>query len=54
MNASYLAEKFAAALPYDRYVLTGTEEQQRRWRQVYEATRLTPARPSSWPALSGK
>jgi hypothetical protein len=42
MNASFLAEKFAAALPYDRYVLTGSEEQQRRWRQIYEATRLTP------------
>ena len=41
MNASYLSEKFAAALPYDRYVLTGTEEQQRRWKQVYDACRLT-------------
>jgi thioredoxin-like negative regulator of GroEL len=43
MNASYLAEKFAAALPYDRYLLTGTDEQQRRWRQVHDAARLTPA-----------
>src|ERR1700719_541215 len=43
MNASYLAEKFAAALSYDRYLLTGTDEQQRRWRQVYDAARLTPA-----------
>src|SRR3954447_11628423 len=43
MNANFLADKFAAALPYDRYVRTGTEEQQRRWRQVYEAARLTPA-----------
>ena len=42
MNAAFLAAKFAAALPYDAYVRTGTEEQQRRWRQVYEATRLTP------------
>jgi hypothetical protein len=42
MNAGYLADKFAAALPYDRYVRTGTEEQQRRWRQVYEAAGLTP------------
>src|SRR6266702_8956107 len=41
MNTSFLAEKFAAALPYDRYVRTGTEEQQRRWRQVYDATQLT-------------
>lgn len=43
MQASFLAEKFAAALPYDRYVRTGTEEQQRRWQQVYEAARLTDA-----------
>ena len=43
MDAAFLAEKFAAALPYDRYVQTGTEEQQRRWRQVYEAARLTDA-----------
>lgn len=41
MNASYLKDKFAAAFPYSRYVTSGTEEQQRRWRQVYEATRLT-------------
>ena len=43
MNASFLAEKFAASLPYDRYVRTGTEEQQRRWQQVYEAARVTDA-----------
>jgi thiol-disulfide isomerase/thioredoxin len=43
MNASFLAEKFATALPYDRYVLTGTEEQKRRWQQVYDAARLTDA-----------
>ena len=40
MNASFLAEKFAAALPYSHYVRTGTEEQQRRWRQVYDAAQL--------------
>jgi len=40
MNTSFLAEKFTAALPYDRYVHTGTEEQQRRWQQVYEAAHL--------------
>lgn len=43
MQASFLAEQFAAALPYDRYVQTGTAEQQRRWQQVYDAARLTPA-----------
>jgi hypothetical protein len=43
MQASYLAEQFAAALPYDRYLQTGTDEQRRRWQQVYDAARLTPA-----------
>lgn len=43
MNASYLAEKFTTALPYERYVRTGTEEQQRRWQQVYEAAHPTGA-----------
>jgi thiol-disulfide isomerase/thioredoxin len=42
MNASYLSEKFSTALPYDRYLITGTPEQQRRWTQVYEATKLNP------------
>lgn len=42
MDARYLADKFAAALPYDRYVLTGKEEQQRRWKQVYDAAALAP------------
>jgi len=43
MQASFLAEKFAEALPYDRYVRTGNEEQQRRWQQVYTAARVTDA-----------
>ena len=43
MNASFLAAKFQAALPYDRYIQTGTDEQRRRWGQVYDAARLTPA-----------
>jgi thiol-disulfide isomerase/thioredoxin len=34
-------EQFEYALPYDRYVQTGTDEQQRRWRQVYETAQLT-------------
>jgi thiol-disulfide isomerase/thioredoxin len=37
----FLVEKFASGAPYDRYVQTGNEEQQRRWKQVYEAARLT-------------
>jgi hypothetical protein len=43
IKASYLSEQFASGLPYDRYVQTGNDEQQRRWRQVYEAARLTDA-----------
>jgi thiol-disulfide isomerase/thioredoxin len=43
MDKQLLAETFAAALPYDGYVRTGTEEQQRRWKQVYDSTHLTEA-----------
>ncbi len=41
MKASYLSDKFASALPYDAYLKTGTDEQQRRWKQVYDAAKLT-------------
>jgi thiol-disulfide isomerase/thioredoxin len=43
MNAQFLNEKFTAALPYEAYVHSSTEEQQRRWKQVYDATAVTPA-----------
>jgi hypothetical protein len=43
MDAAFLGQKFAAALPYDAYVRTGTAEQQRRWQQLYDVARLTPA-----------
>jgi thiol-disulfide isomerase/thioredoxin len=42
MDAAYLHDKFNAAQPYDRYVATGTPEQQQRWQQVYDAARLNP------------
>src|SRR5579871_3047915 len=42
MQAGELASFYEAALPYDRYVATGTPEQQRRWQQVYAAAALTP------------
>ncbi|HET6142410.1 MAG TPA: thioredoxin family protein [Candidatus Acidoferrales bacterium] len=42
-NSQSLAGNFAAALPYDRYLQTGTEEQRRRWTQVYDAAHLTEA-----------
>ena len=41
VKAAYLSDQFASGLPYDRYVQTGTDEQQRRWSQVYDAARLT-------------
>jgi len=37
IDTTFLAEKFRLADPYDRYVQSGTDEQQRRWRQVYDA-----------------
>src|SRR5580700_2565786 len=43
MNSSYLSQKFSSALSYPDYVLTGTPEQQRRWKQVYDLARLTDA-----------
>jgi thiol-disulfide isomerase/thioredoxin len=43
MNSKYLSMKFAAALPYDRYLATGTEEQRRRWGEVYDAANVTDA-----------
>jgi hypothetical protein len=43
MNSSYLSEKFSKALPYTPYLLTGTPEQQRRWTDVYNAAKLSPA-----------
>jgi thiol-disulfide isomerase/thioredoxin len=42
-NASYLLYRFTSGLSYDRYLQTGTEEQQRRWTQVYDAAHLTDA-----------
>src|SRR4051812_6604689 len=37
IDTAFLTEKFRLADPYDRYVQSGTDEQQRRWRQVYDA-----------------
>jgi thiol-disulfide isomerase/thioredoxin len=41
MTPAFLSDKFVTALPYDGYVLTGTGEQQRRWKQVYDAAMLS-------------
>jgi thiol-disulfide isomerase/thioredoxin len=42
MNANELSAFYASALSYDRYVATGTAEQQRRWQQVFEQASLNP------------
>ena len=47
MNAIFLSEKFSAAHPYEAYVRTGTEEQQRRWRQVYDLRGSAPRKRNS-------
>jgi thioredoxin-like negative regulator of GroEL len=41
MDPKFLSQKFAAALPYSQYILTGTDEQQRRWKQVYDIAQIT-------------
>ena len=43
MDAHELSSFYDNALPYVRYVASGTAEQQRRWLQVFEATSLNPA-----------
>lgn len=40
---SYLVEQFATALPYERYLQNGNDEQRRRWSQVYDAAHLSDA-----------
>jgi thiol-disulfide isomerase/thioredoxin len=41
--SGYLSDQFTSGLPYERYLQNGNEEQQRRWKQTYEAARLTEA-----------
>jgi hypothetical protein len=41
VDAAYLVEQFNSGTSYDRYVQAGTEEQQRRWRQVHDAAALS-------------
>ncbi len=41
MKASRPSDQFESGLGYERYVQAGTDEQQRRWRQVHDAGRLT-------------
>lgn len=41
MDAAFLSAQFESALGYDAYVKTGTDEQQRRWQQALDASKLT-------------
>jgi len=41
MDPQYLSEQFSSALPYEKYLEVGKEDQRRRWKQVYDAARLT-------------
>jgi thiol-disulfide isomerase/thioredoxin len=43
MLDAYFSNQFASGLSYDRYLQNGTEEQRRRWTQVYDAAQLTDA-----------
>jgi thiol-disulfide isomerase/thioredoxin len=43
MEAQFLRSHFDSALNYDAYIKTGTDEQRRRWAQVYESAHLVDA-----------
>jgi Thioredoxin len=34
-------DRFASGLSYEKYLHSGNEEQQRRWKQVYDSAQLT-------------
>lgn len=40
MPSSFFLDEFSSALRYEQYLVTGTEEQQRRWSQVYDVAQL--------------
>lgn len=43
LTTDFLSRTFAAALPYDRYVATGSPAQQENWRRVHDEAALTDA-----------
>jgi thiol-disulfide isomerase/thioredoxin len=43
MDAAFLGQKFAEALPYQDYLATGKPEEQKRWGDFAELVKLTPA-----------
>jgi thiol-disulfide isomerase/thioredoxin len=52
MTAEYLKSKFDLGLAYAAYVATGNDEQQRRWKQVHDAARLTDAQRQMLAAIT--
>jgi thiol-disulfide isomerase/thioredoxin len=42
MQPDFLSAKFNQAQPYEKYVATGTAEQQRRWKEVYDRAAILP------------
>jgi thiol-disulfide isomerase/thioredoxin len=41
MDTQFLSEQFSSAVQYEKYLEGGKEDQQRRWKQVYEVARVT-------------
>jgi thiol-disulfide isomerase/thioredoxin len=41
LDAEFVRSKFDAALPYEKYVATGTGEQQENWNAIYNRAQLT-------------
>ena len=46
MDKAFLAAAFSQGQAYGAYLATGTEEQRRRWKQVYDAVELTAGQKS--------
>jgi|SRR5580692_4317543 hypothetical protein len=40
MSSTHFFEHFSSALPYESYLANGTDEQRRRWAQVYDIAHL--------------
>jgi thiol-disulfide isomerase/thioredoxin len=41
MDPQYLSEQFSSAVSYDQYIQIGKQDQQARWKRVYDAANLT-------------
>jgi hypothetical protein len=43
LDTAFVSKKFAAALPFDQYVASGTPDQQENWRRIHQRIILSPA-----------